>query len=235
MDHLTPWNTAHDYDVLSVQNMYTQDPSVDDVIIFVHGNGRDAEDWRPYFDAFFDAGVDKDRLWAISFDNSTMTHNALARQLEDFVKNLFTWTGATTCSIIGHSLGVTVSRVWMERYDRYTNVETFVGLAGANHGVTTCPPQSVVSLLPDSHKYKPCQMIGSSVFTPSEIETLNETVGETPGNVDYYTVRGTDDVFFVGDIDSPKLEGATNYKVQLGHDEVRESPKVIKKVCSWVR
>lgn len=234
MNTLSPWNTQYAYEVVSTQNMYEQEPEVDNLVVFVHGNGRDGSDWSPYFETFSEQGVDMNRLWAISFDNSVMTHSALAEQLEDYIDNLFSWTGASSCSVVAHSLGVTVTRVWMEEYDRYDDVESFVGLAGANHGVTACPPKKIASALPVSNRFKPCQFIGSNLFRQPEIEELNETVGETPGDVDYYTIRGTKDVLFTGNVTSPRLEGATNVSVPLGHDELRVHPTVIETVGEWV-
>lgn len=211
------------------------DRTVDTPIVFVHGNGRDATDWAKHFSYFTENGVNPSRLWAISFDNSDMTHDSLATQLEDFMSKLFDTVDATQISFIGHSLGVTVGRVWMVQYDRYENVKQFVGIAGANHGLNTCGLYKISEQLPSSNRFKPCQMLGSSIFYTPPIEKLNEEVGETLGETTYYTIRGANDNFFTGCIDSPKLEGAEeNVLLEADHEEVRESDESIKLIFGWI-
>lgn len=212
--------------------------SIDEVerpIVFVHGNSRDEQDWVAHFEALKTAGFNMSDLWAIGFNNSNLTHTALAAQLEDFVSNLCEVAGVDEVSIVGHSLGVTVGRWWMHKYDRYENVSVFVGLAGANHGLDVCGFSKIAEHLPSSHKYKPCQSLGRSFFYTPLIEALNDKIGETPGDVRYYTIRGSRDDLYTGCIDSPRLEGAEeNVLLDADHDEVRESEESIQLLCEWL-
>lgn len=227
-----PWGEEVDYSGVVGGPI---DKNIAPPIVFVHGNGRDATDWVNHFSYFTENGVSPSRLWAISFDNSNMTHDSLAAQLDDFVSRLLETIESDTISFVGHSLGVTVGRVWMEQYDRYENVQNFVGIAGANHGINMCGLCKVSENFPTSHRLKPCQTLGSSVFHTPPIEKLNEKIGETPGDVQYYTIRGTKDSYYTGCLMSPELDGAEeNVTLHTDHEGVREDEAAIKKVFEWV-
>lgn len=226
-----PWDSQYEYSG-EIAGEFT--PDIEDPIVFVHGNGRNSQDWHPHFEYFKAKSVDPNRLWAISFDNSAMTHRSLANQLEHFVSNLLERTRATTLSVVSHSLGVTVSRYWMESYNRYNTVKKFVGIAGANHGLDVCLSSDLSVWLPESNRYKPCQYLGQSAYKTPPIEQLNETVGETPGDVEYYTIRGTNDDFYQTCRESPKLAGATNIELEQDHDGVRTCETTLKYLYQWI-
>jgi len=232
MNTTIPWD-----DKVSYSGVVGDIPSsqVDsELIVFVHGNSRDASDWKRYFSYFIDKGINPSRLWAISFDNSRMTHDDLSAQFEDFVTRCFNITGQNKLSYISHSLGVTVGRYWMDEYDRYNNVSNFVGIAGANHGLNVCGLCKLSKRLPKEHHLKPCQTLGTTIFKKPPIEKLNQSVGETPGDIEYYTIRGELDGLYTGNLNSPKLDGAeVNKSVWAGHDGARESTESIETVFDW--
>src|SRR5206468_4305217 len=56
-----------------------------------------------------------------------------------FVEAVQAYTGSKQVDIVAHSLGVTITRRFMELYPTLAqNVVAFVGIAGANHGTTVC-------------------------------------------------------------------------------------------------
>lgn len=57
-----------------------------------------------------------------------------ADQLETFVNQVRTWTGASRVDLIGHSQGGTVQRIYTDR--KPATVHRVIGLAAANSGVT---------------------------------------------------------------------------------------------------
>jgi hypothetical protein len=57
---------------------------------------------------------------------------------------------------------------------------------------------------------------------------------ETPGDVDYYTLRGTEDPLFWGCPESPELAGATNVALETGHDGVRTSRRALELTFEWL-
>lgn len=207
----------------------------DKAIIFVHGNNRDASDWSKQFKYFQEQGTPPQNLWAITFDTSSVTHHHLARQLEEFTEKVLEYTGLNEVSIIAHSLGVTVTRYWLYQFDRYDNVDVFIGIAGANHGSDVFIPKGVAWFFPKFSKYKPCQELSNNSVTPTLVEDLNRKVGETPGDVKYYTIRGSKDTLFLNCIDSPALEGAEeNILLDAGHDGVRESKESLEYQYKWI-
>ena len=201
-------------------------------IVFAHGNQRDACDWEPHASFFGQRGYAGDDLWAITFREGTPTHESMADQLDAFITEVRSHTGAETVDVVGHSLGVTGLRYWLASRGRFEWVDTFVGLAGANHG-TVLSTWCVESGLRGG-------AYGCSEFLRADyadvpnhpLASLNEA--ETPGDVDYYTVRGTDDPLFWRCRDSPTLDGATNLLLETDHDGVRTDRRAIEHVFKWV-
>lgn len=202
-------------------------------VVFVHGNRGHPQNWSHFIQYFRENGYKEDVLWKIGFSN-TKTHKNQAEELENFISKKMSKMDINTVSIVSHSLGVTVSRYWMLKYDRLDSVSVFVGLAGANHGVSICPPKEVAALLPESHSYKPCQFLSRNGMGEAPISKLNSK-SETPGNVKYYTVRGSNDQYFRYCKDSPRLEGAVeNAIVDTNHMGILESEVAIEKTFEWV-
>jgi pimeloyl-ACP methyl ester carboxylesterase len=200
-------------------------------VVFVHGNTRDACDFLKHAEEFRSRGYLGDALWSVTFREETSTHPEMRDQLEGFVGDVLSYTGASTVDVVAHSLGVTGARFWLAEFDRYDTVEAFVGLAGANHGTETCP---TCTAYPGTGE--PCQFISPMCAeTPGEpLYELNHP-DETPGSTVYYTVRGTADAFYPVRTDSPRLEGAERNVVLEGatHDEVRESATSVDLQYEW--
>jgi len=200
-------------------------------VVFVHGNTRDACDFLKHAEAFLSRGYLGDALWSVTFREGTSTHPEMRDQLEGFVSEVLSYTGASTVDVVAHSLGVTGARFWMAERDRYDSVDTFVGLAGANHGTSNCP---TCTAFPGTGE--PCQFISPRCADdPGEpLYELNNP-DETPGPTTYYTVRGTADTFYPVTRDSPRLAGAVENVVLDGatHDEVRESDASVDLQYRW--
>jgi triacylglycerol lipase len=207
--------------------------NLDNPVVFVHGNRGKPQDWSHFIQYFRENGYKEEYLWRIKFSNKK-THERQAGELEDFISEKLSKIDVDTVSIVSHSLGVTVSRYWMLKYDRLDSVSVFVGLAGANHGVSICPPKEVASLLPEDHSYKPCQFLSKNGMGEAPISKLNSE-SETPGDVKYYTIRGSRDQYFRYCKDSPRLEGAVeNAIVDTDHMGILESEYAIEKTFEWV-
>lgn len=201
-------------------------------IVFVHGNQRDACDWNRQAEYFLERGYSGDDLWAITFGAGTPTHDQMAAQLDEFVSHVREYTGCEQVVVIGHSLGVTGTRYWLETHDRYDWVSTFIGLAGANHGLDFAAMCCRFGV--DDGPYRTSQFLRSDYerFDDHPLAELNEN--ETPGDVDYYTLRGAHDELFWGNRTSPMLEGAEeNLVLSTGHDGVRESEEALGLVFEW--
>jgi len=202
-------------------------------VVFVHGNTRDACDWRSHADYLLDRGYVGDELWAISFGSSTTTHPEMVEQLDAFVSRVREYTGTDAVSVAAHSLGATGVRYWMDQRDRYEWIESFASIAGANHGVSFTSGMREADSLGD--RAEPLQFVGSDrARDPSQpLAELNAGT-ETPGDVTYYTIRGAYDFYFWRDLSSPALDGAErNVRLATDHDGTRTSSRTKRLLYRW--
>jgi hypothetical protein len=117
------------------------------------------------------------------------------------------------------------------RKDRYDWVETFVGLAGANHGTVLSAWADDAGLRDGTYKMSPFLRADYADDVDHPLARLNED--ETPGDVAYYTIRGTEDPLFWRCAESPELDGATNLVLPVDHDGVRTDPTSMAHIYEW--
>lgn len=231
-DEDLPFGTGERYGGWGGHEYHCTDPGIEqNPIVFVHGNGHDACDFAEHATEYKRRGYGGDALWSITFREPTSTHPEMRDQLEEFVAKIRGYTGADTVDLVSHSLGVTGARFWMDDNDRYGWVDTFVGCAGANHGTYTCGPTCEAK--PGTGE--PCGFISPACAEPGgPLYELNHP-DETPGGVEYYTIRGTADYFYLDDPDSPRLEGANrNVVIDGAHNATRASETSIDLIFEWV-
>jgi hypothetical protein len=233
-DGTLPFDTGGEYGGWGGHEFHGTEPgTVENPVVFVHGNSRDACDFLEHAETFLERGYLGDALWSITFREETSTHPEMRDQLEGFVGDVLAYTGASTVDVVAHSLGVTGARFWLAAFDRYDSVDFLVGLAGANHGTSTCP---TCTAYPGTGE--PCQFISPQCADqPGEpLYELNNP-DETPraDSKAYYTVRGTADAFYPVYTDSPRLEGADRNVVIEGadHDEVRAGDRSVDLQYRW--
>ena len=127
-------------------------------IIFIHGNSDKAEGWGEPINYFLNNGYNTSELYAFTWGNAN-PYNASSnyhskeflQRIRVFIQTVKNYTGAQKVDVIGHSMGVTLGRKAIKggnAYDQaygYYNlgtplnyVDTFVGIAGANRGLTSC-------------------------------------------------------------------------------------------------
>ena len=225
-------------------------------VIFVHGNNVDHADWYPVRDDFRAAGWSDQELWALSYNGlganngsallrtnperdaehrelgwdgaARVTNNDVnVPDLYDFILAVRNYTGSAKFSLVGHSLGVTLARKTLQVHPELRpDLVAFVGIAGANHGTTFCPPGSedvVVS----------CNEI--ALGTPW-LEDLNGPDGsdETYAPARWLTVldgSGIADPAFVGPLyaDSPLLRDADVQRHPgTYHNDLRVDPAIVR-------
>ena len=231
-DGRLPWSTDGAYGGWGGHEYHGTEPGSERTpVVFVHGNQRDACDWERHAEFFLRRGYGGDDLWAVTFRDGTPTHAAMIEKLDAFVGSVREYTGAESVDVVAHSLGVTGVRCWLAARNRLSWVDSFVGLAGANHGTvlsTWCAdtgfargPYRVSEFLRDDH----------DSVEGHPLARLNEN--ETPGDVDYYTLRGTEDPLFWNCRRSPELEGATNVAIETDHDGVRTDRTALEYIYRW--
>ena len=190
-------------------------------VVFVHGNTMDASFWQAADSgdgtivdvrrSFLDAGYCPDELWAVSYTGSTgyTTYNDVnVGDLAGFVAAVRQWTGAPQVDVVAHSLGVTVVRKTALVDPAFlASMRSFVAIAGANEGTTSCRGSGTLHVSHVCEETEP----GSAW-----LRDLNAG-GQTPGEVRYLTIydgSGVVDTFYVGpDAHSPRLDGACNHQL----------------------
>jgi triacylglycerol esterase/lipase EstA (alpha/beta hydrolase family) len=158
----------------------------------------------------------------------------MATQLDDFVRRVREYTGHDSVHVVSLSLGVTGVRYWLETRERHDWVTKFVGLAGANHGSSRAKRLD---------KAKPKLRFGPTrtnwFLNPENMDDpthplrkLNEN--ETPGDINYYTLRGSDDRFFKENPKSPELAGAENKVIDANHAELLTDKETLNTIYDWL-
>lgn len=221
-------------------------------VVFVHGNNVDAADWYPVRDQFRKAGWTDQELWALSYnglggsngtalftpnperdaEHQRMGKDAVTYVTENdvnvpdlyaFVRAVQRYTGSTKVMLVGHSLGVTLAREAMRLHpDLRRSVVAFVGIAGANHGTSFCPPGS-------EGKVVSCDEIAAGTPWLARLNAFGETYGPTKW-MTVYDGTGAGDPAFAGPTyaQSPRLEGADNREFPYTyHNDLRMDPAIV--------
>ncbi|HZH79307.1 MAG TPA: lipase [Archangium sp.] len=144
------------------------DTVVNQPVIFIHGNSDKAigtgtlgqSGWTASVDFFLSKGYKTSELYATTWGPADASLSAYqyhsktnVMKVRKFIEAVKAYTGASKVDIIAHSMGVTLARKAvlggyatdsLEGGQYYvgpsltTSVDTFVGIAGANLGLTSC-------------------------------------------------------------------------------------------------
>lgn len=142
------------------------DSPVNQPVIFIHGNSDKAvgtttgqTGWTESINYFLANGYKSSEIYAITWGPanallaSQQYHSKeYLTRIRKFIEAVKAYTGATKVDIVGHSMGVTLARKAIKggsasdllaggSYNLgspLTYVDTFVGIAGANRGLTSC-------------------------------------------------------------------------------------------------
>jgi pimeloyl-ACP methyl ester carboxylesterase len=224
-------------------------------VIFVHGNNVDGADWYPVQDDFKAAGWSDQEFWVLSYNglganNGTAInrmnpkrdaeHTAMGwdgqvritnddvnvPDLYDFITAVRDYTGSSKFSLVGHSLGVTLARKTLKVHPELrADLVAFVGIAGANHGTTFCPPGSEGNVVS-------CNEIAAGTPWLADLNGASDS-DQTYGPAKWLTVydgTGAGDPAFVGPTyaQSPRLEGATNKEYpNTYHNDLRIDAPIV--------
>lgn len=224
-------------------------------VIFVHGNNVDAADWYPVRDSLRRAGWSDQELWALSYnglgsnngsalftpnpqrdaEHRQMGSDGLARvtnndinvaDLYSFITSVRDYTGSKSFVLVSHSLGVTLARRTLKLHPELRgDLVAFVGIAGANHGTSFCPPGSEGNVVS-------CDEIAAGTRWLAD---LNGPGGadETYGPARWLTIydgSGAGDPAYAGPAyaQSPALRGADNRQFPgTYHNDLRLDPAIV--------
>jgi len=128
-------------------------------VIFIHGNSDSAAGWKKSIETFSKNGYKPSEMYAMTWGpmdpmkSGQQYHSE--KNLEEvraFIEAVKKYTGAEKVDVIGHSMGVTLARKAIQGGDGFDSrthqkfdlgkpltdsVDTFVGIAGANHGLAS--------------------------------------------------------------------------------------------------
>ncbi|QSQ27263.1 alpha/beta hydrolase [Pyxidicoccus parkwayensis] len=126
-------------------------------VIFIHGNSDSAAGWKGSIETFSKNGYKPSELYAMTWGPANPLQAAnqhhsqeYLEEVRAFIQAVKEYTGAKKVDVIGHSMGVTLARKAIQGgdgFDPYAHskfnlgkpltdsVDTFVGIAGANHGL----------------------------------------------------------------------------------------------------
>lgn len=225
-------------------------------VVFVHGNVVDHADWYPVRDGFLAAGWDPDDLWALSYnglgnnsgsaggtqnpkrdaEHAQAGGDGLPRNtsneinvadLATFVDEVLSFTGEERFSVVAHSLGVTLARRTLEvRPDLAEALVAFVGIAGANHGTSLCPPGSSGRMVACDEVEQGSEWLGALNSGPEEFDGAPVmTVYDGSGAADSAYVGPTHAHSpMLGDVYQPALDCIYPGR---GHNDLRLSPGIV--------
>lgn len=195
-------------------------------VIFIHGNsdkavgsiGTTQSGWTGSINHFTSQGYTEAELYAITWGDANpllsanQTHSKpVLTRLRAFVEAVIAYTGAQKVDIVTHSMGVTLMRKVIEGGTTYdpnnggyynlgpslsASVDGFVGIAGANKGLTNCYPYP-------------------SYLTP----TCDDETGLYPGYLWWGFVTGVSDILY--DINTTSgYEGDYRYSIWSPNDVI---------------
>ena len=191
-----------------------------DPILFVHGNGGNANNFREMRARFVADGW-REGIELFAFDySSNVTNAANAQAIRNHVKHIMERTGAGKVDIISHEMGSLSSRFYIRHFGGLEHVDAWVSLGGPNHGTTKELPCTSI----------PCQeMDASSAF----IQALNADV-EGPPPVRYATWRTPCDEI-VEPRESATVWDAANFLTAcLANGDLIKDPGVYEQVKGFV-
>lgn len=199
-------------------------------VLFLHGN-NDTPFPTPcnplygklhaFAESFLARGYAPSELWGLGYqgdqcdlaanptNRSGPAHSTIANvsDLRRFVHAVLAYTGARQIDIVGHSLGGTLARAWLQEDRSWHLVRRLVSVASPHHGIITCGPLALGNFwaLPALGGFTPdsaiCREYGAD-DTPF-LEWLNRG-SETLGGVRHLAIRNDDaDFVYISAPDGP--------------------------------
>lgn len=114
-----------------------------DAIVLVHGNTSQPSSWNNTYDGLLQAGYQGNEIFRPSWGNSTCAAcNNHQGDEEIPIRNALNSALARSCSgkidVIGHSMGATLAAQQIIKLNLSSQVDTFIGIAGAYRGLWSC-------------------------------------------------------------------------------------------------
>ena len=190
-----------------------------DAVVLVHGNTADPSSWDNTYSELLSRGYSSDEIFRPNWGSKSCAGcNDHYGSEETPVREAIQAALAKSCTgnidVIGHSMGVTLAGQQITKLGVSSQVETFVGIAGAVRGLWTC------GTYPFNVWSSTCGAYGLSVSSPFLDGLYGEQFGQYVYSIKSYMdqiVCGTG-VCTVGGIHSSSIWYEDNsYTYALGH------------------
>ncbi|HWW62667.1 MAG TPA: alpha/beta fold hydrolase [Thermoanaerobaculia bacterium] len=163
-------------------------------VIFIHGNGDSAIGWRSSIEYLKSKDYTSAEIYATTWgpaNGALVSHQYHSKEsltrIRAFIQAVKAYTGAAKVDVVAHSMGVTLARKAIKGGSAYdaaaggtyalgaaltTSIDAFVGIAGANRGLTACyfSGASTAPTCSDRNGFYPGYLVGGlGPFGVSEI------------------------------------------------------------------
>ncbi len=153
--HFASWLSSHGYSFgdggFGGYRTNTAPSGSKKVVIMIHGNaarahggGSDSYGWWYTYQYLRQQGWNDSELYAVNYGYESAMQAAyndhrssFTNRIKNFINAVYSYTGKKV-TVIAHSLGVTSTRKAMKDGNLYSKIDTFIAIAGANHGLPTC-------------------------------------------------------------------------------------------------
>jgi len=113
-----------------------------DNVVLVHGNTGSPSDWDNTYELLLANGYSSSQIYRPVWGSGYASNNNHSGSEETPVSSDITAALNSSCTgkidVIGHSMGVTLAAQQIIKLDKSSQVDTFVGVAGAYRGLWTC-------------------------------------------------------------------------------------------------
>jgi len=127
--------------IASTISITSQASCVDNVVL-VHGNTGSPDDWVNTYELLINNGYQNGQIYRPSWGGSSASYNDHNGSEEVPVHNAISSAIANSCTgkidVIAHSMGVTLAAQQIIKLNQASNIDSFVGIAGAYRGLWTC-------------------------------------------------------------------------------------------------
>lgn len=156
-----------------------------DNVVLVHGNAGSPSDWNATVSTLKSQGYTDAQLyrpnWGSKTNPSINDHSAANTNP---VKASMQAAKAASCTgridVIGHSMGVTLAMKAINELAYSTNVNSFIGIAGAQHGLESC------GVYPFNVWTPTCGSNGLSIDSPLILSVKNKRYGSKMYSIKSY-------------------------------------------------
>ena len=189
-----------------------------DNVVLVHGNAGSPSDWDNTYELLLANGYSSSQIYRPSWGGSYAANNNHSGSEETPVRNDITTALNSSCTgkidVIGHSMGVTLAAQQIIKLDKSSQVDTFVGVAGAYRGLWTCGAYPWNVWMPT------CATYGLSISSPFLDWLGNQVIANR-----IYSIKSWNDqivcgsgVCTVGGVHSSRIPNENaSYTYALGH------------------